>query len=272
MCGGLEWWFRFFRRLLPRQNLKKSFNPSSRNSTCTNENPTLIDDLKLEVVDRRDLVVTAFESRSSDSGPSRVARFCAKSIWKNITVTITAFESIHALRPQPTVPHDITIMAQTHEIQLADPREGERDLPIEVLIGGDHYWRIVKDASTIRLSSSLVLLPMKFGWILTGNRKGITANHMMVNHITLEHSDDELRRFWDLETLGITPCQETSLTTEDSRILQEFSDSHRIEDGRRVVHLPKKNNCELSPNRDTAERRFRTLQKRLQQDDALQTI
>ena len=90
---------------------------------------------------------------------------------------------------------------------------------------------------------------------------------MMVNHITLEHSDDELRRFWDLETLGITPCKETSLTTEDSRILQEFSDSYCIEDGRRVVHLPKKNNCELSPNRDTAERRFRTLQKRLQQDD-----
>ena len=29
----------------------------------------LIDDLKLDVVDRRDLVVSACESRSSDSGP-----------------------------------------------------------------------------------------------------------------------------------------------------------------------------------------------------------
>jgi len=92
-------------------------------------------------------------------------------------------------------------------------------------MGGDHYWRIVNDASTIRLSSSLVLLPTKFSCILTGNRKGITANQMMVNHITLEHSDDELRRFWDLETLGITPSQEKSLTTDVSRILQEFRDS-----------------------------------------------
>ena len=33
---------------------------------------TLIDDLKLEVVDRRDLVISAFESRSCDSGPRRV--------------------------------------------------------------------------------------------------------------------------------------------------------------------------------------------------------
>jgi hypothetical protein len=91
------------------------------------------------MVERRDFVVSAFESRSSDLGPRRVARFCAKSIWKNTTVPITAFESTHALCPHPTVPHDITIMAQTRKIQLADPREGERDLPIEVLIGGDHY-------------------------------------------------------------------------------------------------------------------------------------
>jgi hypothetical protein len=126
---------------------------------------TLIDDLKLEVVDRRDLVVSAFESQSSDSSPCRVARFCAKSIWNNVTVPITAFESANALCPHPTVPHDVTNIAQTRKLQLADPREGDRDLPIEILIGGDHYWRRVNDASTICLSSSLVLLPTKFGWI-----------------------------------------------------------------------------------------------------------
>ena len=63
----------------------------------------------------------------------------------------------------------------TPNIWCQNPGEGERDLPIEFLIGGDCYWRTVKDASTIRLSSSLVLLPTKFGWILTGNRTGLTA-------------------------------------------------------------------------------------------------
>ena len=127
-------------------------------------------------------------------------------------------------------------MAQTRKIQLADPR-GERDLSIEVLVGGDYYWRIVKDASTIRLSSSLGLLPTTFGCILTGNRTGITANQIMVNHITLEQSDNDLRRFWDLETIGILPSQEKPLPTEHSQILQEFLDSYRIKDGRRVVSL-----------------------------------
>ena len=139
--------------------------------------------------------------------------------------------------------------------------EGEGDLPIEVQIGGEYYWRIIKDVSTIHLSSSLVLLPTKFSWILTGNIKRNTANEMMVNHITLEHSDNDLRRFWDLETFGITPSQEKPMTTGDSQILQEFRDSYRIEDGSRFIRLPTKNNCELSPNRDTAQRRFRALHK-----------
>jgi len=151
------------------------------------------------------------------------------------------------------------MMAQTRKIQLADPSDEERDLPIEVLIRGDYYWKIVKDASTIHLSSTLVLIPTKFGWILTGNRMGITANQIMVNRITLDHSDNDLRRFWDLETIGITPRQERALTTRDSQILQEFSDPYLIEDGRRVVRFLRKKMCELSPNRSTAERRFRAL-------------
>ena len=213
-------------------------------------------------------MVSAFESWSSDSGPHRVALFGAKSIWRNTTVAMTAFESTHALCPHPTVPHDITTMAQTRKIQLTDPR-GEQDLPIEVLIVGDYYWRIVKDSSIVSLSSSLILLPTKFGWILTRNRKGISVNKMVVNHINLEHSDKDLRRFCDLQTIGISPSQEKILTSGDSQICQAFRNSYRIQDGRRVLRFPRKNICELSPNRGTAERKFRAAQKRLQQDNAL---
>jgi hypothetical protein len=119
-------------------------------------------------------------------------------------------------------------MTQTCKIKITDPREGERDLPIEVLIGGDNYWRIVKDVSTIRLSPSLVLRPKTFGWILTGNRTGITAKEIILNHITLEHLDNDLRMFWDLETIGITSNQQKPLTAGDSQILKEFRHAYRI--------------------------------------------
>jgi len=92
------------------------------------------------------------------------------------------------------------------------------------------------------------------------------------HHMNLEHSGSDLRKFWDLETIWNTPSHENTLTTGDSQILQEFRDSHCIEAGCIVVRLPKKNSVELPSNRDTAERRFRALQKRLQEENALRII
>jgi hypothetical protein len=89
----------------------------------------------------------------------------------------------------------------------------------------------------------------------------------MVNHVTLEHLDNDARRFGDLETIGITPNQQKPMSAGECQILQEFHDSYSIEDGRRVVRLPKKNMCDLSLNYDTAKSRSRTLQKRLQKDN-----
>jgi len=129
---------------------------------------------------------------------------------------------------------------------------------------GKIIWKIIKDAATTRLSTSLVLPPTKFCWILTGNRNGNPANEIMIIHKTLEHLGKNLRRFWDLETFGITPNQQKPLTAGDSQILQEFRDSYRIEQGRRVVLLPKKNICDLSLNLDNAESMLRTLHNRLQ--------
>lgn len=57
---------------------------------------SLVDGLQLEIVDSRDLLVSAFESRPSELGPRRVARFRAKSSWNNAIVPIAAFESTHA--------------------------------------------------------------------------------------------------------------------------------------------------------------------------------
>jgi hypothetical protein len=92
---------------------------------------------------------------------------------------------------------------------------------------------VVKNASTIRLFSSLVLLPKKFGWILTGNRTGITANEIMDNHISLELLDNNLRRFCYLQTTAIKHNQQKPLTAGNFQI-QKFRESYRIEDGRRV--------------------------------------
>jgi hypothetical protein len=65
---------------------------------------------------------------------------------------VTAFESTHTFSPHPAIPHDVSILGCTRKLQLADPKDNSKGLLIEILIGGDHYWNIVKETSPIHLS------------------------------------------------------------------------------------------------------------------------
>ena len=236
---------------------------------------SIIDAVQLNVIEQRSLAVSAFESSSVTSSPQRLVRLEIRGIWTNSSTTITAFESAYQFLPQPTMPHDVNRMTHIRKLQLADPRE-EEDLPIEMLIGGDHYWKTVKDSPPWRLSPSIVLLPSRLEWILSGNRSGVSVNAAAVN---LLHSEvpgplpeEEIKRFWDLETIGITAHQDRTQDAKDSAILQAFHDSFRIEDNRRVVSLPKKEITTLPSNKQNAENRFRSLEERLRKNTNLRHI
>jgi hypothetical protein len=92
------------------------------------------------------------------------------------------------------------------------------------------------------------------------------VNSAVVNFINLEQtftpSEDDLRRFWDLETLGISANQDQSLSA-DSKLLEDIQASFRVEDQRRVVSLPRKQNIALPSNKMNAEKRLNNLTKRL---------
>jgi len=117
----------------------------------------------------------------------------------NGSTSLTTFERTHALSHHSAVTHDINTLAHTRKLRLADPKGDSENLAIEIQIGGDHYWEIVNDTSPIRLSPSVLLLPSKLGWILSGNRSAVTANSIMVNYVNLGKSsftsDDVVRRF-----------------------------------------------------------------------------
>jgi len=114
----------------------------------------------------------------------------------------------------------------TPKLQFADSREQE-DLPIEILVGGDHYWKIV-DSPPLRISPSVVLLPSNLGWILCGKSCGILANVAAVNFLDLGNpgslQETEINLFWNLETIGITAHQDKGWCTKDSPVLKAFYD------------------------------------------------
>jgi len=67
----------------------------------------LTDDLKLQAINERELNVCAFELPSTQSSRRRLVRFDMKGVWTHSVVSITAYESAHALLAQPAVPQDI---------------------------------------------------------------------------------------------------------------------------------------------------------------------
>jgi hypothetical protein len=85
-----------------------------------------------------------------------------KGVWTGSTVSITAYESAHALSAQPVVPQEVKTLAYARKLQLADPNtHSQEDIPVEILIGGDHYWKVVKDCSPGPISAQY---PAELGW------------------------------------------------------------------------------------------------------------
>ena len=87
---------------------------------------------------------------------------------------------------------------------------------VDVLIGSDHYWKVVS-GEIVRGSTGPTALKSRFGWILSGPLSGLMecstisnlacCQTLLTNSDPLQKSDTELeialRRFWDLESLGI---------------------------------------------------------------------
>ena len=145
---------------------------------------TLIEDLKLRITEHRELNVSAFEPQPALSSQRRLLRFKLTGAWSNCTIPISAYESAHTPSPQSAVPKEVGALARGRRMRLADPKtDSLEDLPVEVLIGGDSYWKIVEDSPPIRLSESLVLIPSIFSWILSGNRSGARVNSTTVNFV-----------------------------------------------------------------------------------------
>jgi hypothetical protein len=90
---------------------------------------SIINALKLDVIDQENLAVSAFESSSVTSRSRRLVRLNLKGIWTNSSTIITAFQSAYEFLAQPTVSQDFNMMTHIPKLQLADPCKQE-ELPI----------------------------------------------------------------------------------------------------------------------------------------------
>ena len=101
-------------------------------------------------------------------------------------------------------------------LEFADSGDGATELQINILIGSDYYWKLVT-GRVAKGPSRPTAVETKLGWVLSGPVEGETQESTMVNLVATQstHSlqvdavteqeslDSSLRRFWDLESLGI---------------------------------------------------------------------
>ena len=159
-------------------------------------------------------------------------------------------------------------------MQLADTAVSGMEMQeLGVLIGGDHYWKVVS-GKLERLSGSLVALDSKFGWLIQGtvSMLNVTSETEITDigtlHVSVGLEDqmhNTLRSFWETESIGIITERETKRCDEETMHL--FEKSVQFKEGRYEVSLPwKSENNNLSSNYDVAKRRFDQLIKKFQND------
>ena len=143
------------------------------------------------------------------------------------------------------------------------------------LIGCDHYWELVT-GSVRRNERGPTAIHTKLGWVLCGPTDTPLVEHTSSCTVTT-HSlradsqptctettqlSEQLRAFWELESLGIVE--------EEKTLYDEFAATIRFQDGRYTVPLPWKEFHEpLGNNYQLCEKRLRGLLKRLRHEPAM---
>ena len=159
-------------------------------------------------------------------------------------------------------------------LELADFSSSESSLPVDVLIGSDYYWELVT-GSVCRGANGPTAVHTKLGWVLSGPSSHSEPNQCAVN-LSVTHVlhvetfsedpsctlDDQLRAFWELESLGIR--------AEERTLYDDFTGVVKFENGRYKVPLPwREFHDPLPDNYQLSVNRLQGLLRRLKQDPAI---
>ncbi len=170
---------------------------------------------------------------------------------------------------------NVNVYSHLEDLELADADNDSGR--IDILIGSDYYWDLVT-GEVIRGDYGPVALGSKLGWILSGQAEGSKANRQQTttnliieedNYETIHGTENEeivqqLKRFWDVESIGIHDFTET----EKQQFLPDIHFDKKQQ--RYEVSLPwKDTDAAESSMYNTCQSRLYQLKSRLNNDPAL---
>lgn len=176
----------------------------------------------------------------------------------------------------PKTPIDIKKLNLPGDILLADPAF-DQPAPIQVLIGADIFWDILKCQQKSLGPNNPKLQNSQFGWLIAGpilNSKVKQNNKINCNHARLANDSSKesevenlLTKFWELEEL---PAK--TLLSESEKLCEQHFASHvsRLNSGRFCVKLPLVDSPDsLGDSYHMAKKRLLNLEKRFKRDSNL---
>ena len=144
------------------------------------------------------------------------------------------------------------------DLNLADSNGNNSSLEIDILIGVDHFWELFTGEILKVLPYSPTAMKSLFGWVLSGpvpdvsitnlTHNVVTSHSMRVNTSTqLDKIENQLSKFWDLESLGIDPNEPTTIEklidklelNEDNRyeVTLPFREDHSTIHDLSLIHI-----------------------------------
>ena len=153
--------------------------------------------------------------------------------------------------PEPAI-IDLKQYPHLKGLALADtnPRSGAT---IDILIGADQWSKVMKGGIRRGDSCSPMALNSVFGWLLSGptgvkRTKSFTAStHYATTKILEDYPNLILKKFWDMESIGVTE-EPKGLSTEEEYVVRQFKDKVKFDGQRYEVSLPWRKICPKLPS------------------------
>lgn len=173
----------------------------------------------------------------------------------------------------PKYPINIKSINLPKGLLLADPKFYEPG-PIDLLIGADLFWDLIKNEQRSLGSHNPKLISSHLGWIISGScttnlvTEKVQCNHALISSFHTENNVDKmLSKFWDLEEVP-TKCL---LSNEEKECEKHFlTHTTRDERGRFCVRLPMVDTPDcLGDTYRLAKKRLTYLEKRFRKNPLL---
>ena len=170
--------------------------------------------------------------------------------------------------PLSNMPPEVTKLKYLKGLKLAHPVTQDGEFDISLVIGADHYWRIVQN-HVVR-GNRPTAVKSKIGYLLSGPTPGDSkqTQNTMLNVLTSSPDAADLEQFWKLESLGILHDEKDSTNAEELATHQKNSITRS--EGKYSVQLPwELDHPYLPTNFDITLRRTQSTIRRLSREPEL---